>query len=80
MSPIYPVSSSNVQDIWTDNEDVYGSDLFVRFRPKPGSKPYARTWIYPGGGYLLQQMLQAPSKGQYVHYVLKPLFPNAYEV
>jgi hypothetical protein len=74
MSPVYPVSSSNVQDVWTD-----GNDLYVRFLPKKGRKPWARTWVYPFSAGLLQQMLAAPSKGQYVWNVLRSI-PGAHEV
>jgi hypothetical protein len=75
MSPVYPVSSSNVQDVWTD-----GNDLYVRFLPKKGRKPWARTWVYPGGAKELAPMLASASKGVFVWTVLRPNYPGAHEV
>jgi hypothetical protein len=64
MSPIYPVSSSNVESVWTD-----GNDLFVKFLAK-GRWP-STTYYWPGAAGMLQAMLASPSKGKFVHWQLE---------
>jgi len=68
-----PVSSSNV-----DAARRVGPDLEVRFLAK-GKQP-RRTWRYPGAAGELANLVNAPSAGKFVKWVLRAKYGDGYEV
>lgn len=64
------VQSSNVESVWYDAEAEF---LKVKFLAK-GKSP-SRTWGYSGVPLMVfVEMLDAPSKGKFVHKRLKDRF------
>ncbi len=80
--PVPDPTASSITD-WTQWQSVRssnvlavrreGKDLLVMFKG-------GRIWQYPGAGVLLADMLAAPSKGKYVHHVLRPRFGDGSEI
>jgi hypothetical protein len=65
--PWFSVTSSNVKAVRQN-----GPDLEVVFLGK-GRRPDS-TYVYRGAAMEIGNMLSAGSKGQFVHYRLKPLY------